>query len=73
MYNGDHIKLKEETKEFLKTRGHELVATTVGGIVQLIVLNRLDDSKTVLTAVSDLRKDGKPAAASAVPIPSPSF
>ncbi|KAL0739152.1 hypothetical protein Bca4012_015362 [Brassica carinata] len=61
VYNGDHIKLKEETREFLKARGHELVVTSVGGIVQLIVQNKVDDFKTVLTAVSDLRKDGKPA------------
>ncbi|KAL0891227.1 hypothetical protein Bca101_015210 [Brassica carinata] len=27
VYNGDHIKLKEETREFLKARGHELVVT----------------------------------------------
>lgn len=61
MYNGDHIKLTEEAREFLKGRGHELVVTSVGGIVQLIVHNKVDDFKTVLTAVSDLRKDGKPA------------
>ncbi|CAA7037116.1 unnamed protein product [Microthlaspi erraticum] len=65
VYNGDHIKLKQETRQFLKTRGHELVVTSVGGIVQLIVQSRVDDSKTVLTAVSDLRKDGKPAASDA--------
>ncbi|KFK29478.1 hypothetical protein AALP_AA7G139300 [Arabis alpina] len=63
VYNGDHIKLKEETQEFLKMRRHKLVVTTVGGIVQFVVQNRVHDSKTVLTAVSDLRKDGKPAAA----------
>ncbi|CAN8326433.1 unnamed protein product [Cochlearia groenlandica] len=65
VYNGDHIKLKEENQEFLKKRGHKLVVTNVGGIVQFIVQNRdhNDDSKTFLTAVSDLRKDGKPAAA----------
>ncbi|KAF8052942.1 hypothetical protein N665_1485s0010 [Sinapis alba] len=61
VYNGDHIKLKEETQEFLKGRCHELVVTSVGGIVQLIVQNKVDDFKTVLTAVSDIRKDGKPA------------
>ncbi|KAJ0263076.1 hypothetical protein HA466_0035010 [Hirschfeldia incana] len=43
VYNGDHIKLKEETREFLKARGHELVITSVGGIVQLIVQNKVDD------------------------------
>ncbi|WZZ76359.1 hypothetical protein YC2023_087729 [Brassica napus] len=32
VYNGDHIKLTEETREFLKARGHELVVTSVGGI-----------------------------------------
>nr|VDC83725.1 unnamed protein product [Brassica rapa] len=35
VYNGDHIKLTEETREFLKGRGHELVVTSVGGIVQV--------------------------------------
>ncbi|VVB11187.1 unnamed protein product [Arabis nemorensis] len=67
VFNGDHIKLKEETQEFLKMRRHKLVMIQEGGIVQLVVQNRIDDSKTLLTAVSDIRKDGKPAAASASP------
>lgn len=53
VYNGNHIKLKEETREFLEARGHELVVTSVGGIVQLIVQNKVADFKTVLTAVSE--------------------
>ncbi|CAA7037118.1 unnamed protein product [Microthlaspi erraticum] len=63
VYNGDKILLEEETRNFLKTKGHELKGQDAGAIVQLVVQNRVDDSKTVLTAVSDLRKGGKPAAA----------
>ncbi|KAF8052940.1 hypothetical protein N665_1485s0009 [Sinapis alba] len=71
VYNKDHILLKKETQDFLKTKKHELVSTKVGATVQFVVQNRVDDSTTVLTAVSDLRKDGKPAAADAAPTPAP--
>ncbi|KAJ0263075.1 hypothetical protein HA466_0035000 [Hirschfeldia incana] len=71
VYNKDHILLIEETQDFLKSKEHELVPTKVGATVQFVVQNRVDDSTTVLTAVSDLRKDGKPAAADAAPTPAP--
>ncbi|XP_056862724.1 glutathione hydrolase 3-like [Raphanus sativus] len=72
VYNKEHILLKKETQDFLKAKKHELVPTNVGATVQFVVQNRVDDSTTVLTAVSDLRKDGKPAAAYAAPTPAPS-
>lgn len=73
VYNKEHILLKKETRDFLKTKKHELVPTNVGATVQFVVQNRVDDSTTVLTAVCDLRKDGKPAAADApTPAPAPS-
>ncbi|CAN1822252.1 Glutathione hydrolase 3 [Linum perenne] len=73
---GNHIELAEERKAFLKERGHQLSANPGGAIVQLVVQslqNPVDagrktkgGSNTVvhgmLTAVSDLRKDGRPAA-----------
>ncbi|CAH8366452.1 unnamed protein product [Eruca vesicaria subsp. sativa] len=67
VYNKEHILLKKETQDFLKSKNHELVSTTVGATVQFVVQNG-----QVLTAVSDLRKDGKPAAADAAPSPAPS-
>ncbi|KAI3709598.1 hypothetical protein L2E82_39364 [Cichorium intybus] len=67
--DGDHIELSNERKEFLKERGHVLEAKSGGAICQLIVQtlkNYNSDDKGVLrgllTAVSDPRKDGKPAA-----------
>ncbi|KAF3596304.1 hypothetical protein DY000_02027545 [Brassica cretica] len=72
VYNQDHILLNKETRDFLKTKKHELVSTSMGATVQFVVQDR-----QVLTAVSDLRKDGKPAAAAAAPTlapaPSPMF
>ncbi|KAF2552261.1 hypothetical protein F2Q68_00037576, partial [Brassica cretica] len=62
VYNQDHILLNKETRDFLKTKKHELVSTSMGATVQFVVQDR-----QVLTAVSDLRKDGKPAAAAAAP------
>lgn len=76
--DGEHIELGEESKLFLKERGHELKAKAGGAIVQFVVQtlqNPVDmgrkhvrDSKNAqifhgtLTAVSDPRKDGRPAA-----------
>ncbi|EEF48141.1 glutathione hydrolase 3 [Ricinus communis] len=76
--DGDHIELAEETKLFLKERGHELEAKAGGAIVQLVVQTLQNpikigrkserDSQNAqilrgeLTAVSDPRKDGRPAA-----------
>ncbi|CAI0543679.1 unnamed protein product [Linum tenue] len=71
---GDHIELAEERKDFLRERGHQLNANAGGAIVQLVVqslqnaINRKTDTGNntvihgMLTAVSDLRKDGRPAA-----------
>ncbi|KAJ4959308.1 hypothetical protein NE237_026419 [Protea cynaroides] len=75
--DGDHIELSEERKIFLKERGHELKAQASGAISQLIVHtlpNQIDIAGKIvrqpnsdqvlhgiLTAVSDPRKDGRPA------------
>ncbi|CAN1822256.1 Glutathione hydrolase 3 [Linum perenne] len=63
---GNHIELAEERKAFLKERGHQLSANPGGAIVQLVVQslqNPVDAGiHGMLTAVSDLRKDGRPAA-----------
>ncbi|CAA2999791.1 gamma-glutamyltranspeptidase 3 [Olea europaea subsp. europaea] len=72
--DGEHIELSDEYKQFLKERGHELQSKAGGAICQLIVQN-LENSvdlgrkmiknevfRGILTAVSDPRKDGKPAA-----------
>nr|AFK39843.1 unknown [Lotus japonicus] len=76
-YNGDHIGLAEESRHFLEERGHELCECAVKAVTQLIVqtldtpikLNRKTGEKTnshgmhgILTAVSDPRKGGCPAA-----------
>ncbi|KAI3714684.1 hypothetical protein L6452_21643 [Arctium lappa] len=74
--DGDHIELSDDRKEFLKERGHELEAKAGGAICQFIVQTlkkkpnenrKLRDCqsrvlKGMLTAVSDPRKDGRPAA-----------
>ncbi|CAI9263054.1 unnamed protein product [Lactuca saligna] len=72
--DGDHIELSDERKEFLKERGHVLQSKSGGAVCQLIVQNlkkkklfyNKNDNKEVLrgmlTAVSDPRKDGRPAA-----------
>ncbi|OMO91578.1 Gamma-glutamyltranspeptidase [Corchorus olitorius] len=73
--DGDHIELGEESKIFLEEKGHQLQAKSSGAIVQFIVqslqnpieMGRKYGKETnvfhgTLTAVSDPRKDGKPAA-----------
>ena len=75
--DGDHIELSDERKLFLQQRGHQLQAQAGGAITQLIV-QTLQNPANIgrksgknsneqifhgrLTAVSDPRKDGKPAA-----------
>ncbi|KAL5572510.1 hypothetical protein UlMin_022107 [Ulmus minor] len=65
---GEHIELSEETKLFLQERGHQLVSKAGGAITQLVVQtfqNPINNSQVFhgkLTAVSDPRKDGQPAA-----------
>ncbi|XP_058744357.1 glutathione hydrolase 3-like [Vicia villosa] len=76
-YDGDHIELSEESRLFLKKRGHELEACEVEAVTQLIVhtpktpisihrkLGQNANSHAkygTLTAVSDPRKGGRPAA-----------
>lgn len=70
----EHIELSEKLKDFLRERGHQLQAKAGGAICQLVVQNltaaaglgrkgRGDDVlRGVLTAISDPRKGGKPAA-----------
>ncbi|GAV62167.1 G_glu_transpept domain-containing protein [Cephalotus follicularis] len=76
--DGDHIELAEERKIFLEERGHQLEAKAGGAIVQLVVqtLQNSDQMSRkiikdsinrkifhgTLTAVSDPRKNGRPAA-----------
>lgn len=75
--DGNHIELPQERKIFLKERGHELKGRAGGAICQLVV-QTLEKSINMgrkhgkdyndqiflgtLTAVSDPRKDGRPAA-----------
>ncbi|KAI3953571.1 hypothetical protein MKW92_012068 [Papaver armeniacum] len=73
---GEHIEFSEENKIFLRDRGHALMSKAGGAITQLIVQTfqtstrrELDGNDQrqgvrngILTAVSDPRKDGKPAA-----------
>ncbi|XP_059638279.1 glutathione hydrolase 3 [Cornus florida] len=74
--DGDHIELPEERQHFLEERGHQLQAKSGGAICQLVVQTlqppidmgrkKGKDSKDqvfrgTLTAVSDPRKDGRPA------------
>ncbi|KAF3772948.1 Gamma-glutamyltranspeptidase 3 [Nymphaea thermarum] len=75
--NGEHIELPDDTKLFLKQRGHELKAQAGGAICQLVVHSLRNPVKRnrsrkenpllkqvflgILTAVSDPRKDGAPA------------
>ncbi|XP_047252556.1 glutathione hydrolase 3 isoform X3 [Capsicum annuum] len=76
--DGDHIELSYDKKHFLEERGHQLKAKDGGAICQLIVqdlqnpplrLGRRSGKeykdgvfRGMLVAVSDPRKDGRPAA-----------
>ncbi|XP_021670769.2 glutathione hydrolase 3 isoform X2 [Hevea brasiliensis] len=76
--DGDHIEIAEETKLFLTEKGHKLEGKAAGAMVQLVVQslqkpvemgrkNGRDSNNGqifhgTLTAVSDPRKDGRPAA-----------
>lgn len=76
--DGKHIELAGDRKAFLEERGHQLLAQAGGAIVQLVVQtlqspihvdseNSRDSVNSqilhgTLTAVSDPRKDGRPAA-----------
>lgn len=78
MIDGDHIEVAEQKRLFLKEKGHELKSKAGGAITQLIVQtlqnpadigqkNRKYMKNTrilhgTLTAVSDPRKNGRPAA-----------
>ncbi|XVE98054.1 hypothetical protein REPUB_Repub03eG0072300 [Reevesia pubescens] len=75
LLDGDHIELAEEKRIFLAEKGHQLEPKSGGAIVQFVVQtlqNPIEmgrkygkDSNIfhgTLTAVSDPRKDGKPAA-----------
>lgn len=59
--DGEHIELSEELREFLRERHHQLQAKAGGAICQLVV-QRVRGDDGVLTAVSDPRKGGWPAA-----------
>ncbi|KAM7512932.1 hypothetical protein LguiB_011807 [Lonicera macranthoides] len=73
--DGDHIELADERKQFLEERGHQLKAQAGGAISQLVVQtldnpinmvrkNRGSKDQVLrgnLIAVSDPRKDGRPA------------
>lgn len=76
-YDGDHIELSEESRLFLEERGHQLNEASALAITQLVVqtiktpinMNRKIGEDTnlhtklgTLTAVSDPRKGGCPAA-----------
>ncbi|KAK2968225.1 hypothetical protein RJ640_027357, partial [Escallonia rubra] len=75
--DGEHFELSDERRHFLEERGHQLQAEAGGAICQLVVhtLDNMIDMgrkngkalknpvyRGVLTAVSDPRKDGRPAA-----------
>ncbi|XAR67079.1 Glutathione gamma-glutamylcysteinyltransferase [Bertholletia excelsa] len=77
LIDGDHIELAKERKHFLEERGHKLQAKNGGAICQLVVqtlenppnMGRKQGKPPsrqtyhgILTAVSDPRKDGRPAA-----------
>lgn len=74
MINGEHIELSEGRKQFLRERGHQLQAEAGGAVCQLVVQNitkspdlgrKTKNNKVysgILTAVSDPRKGGWPAA-----------
>ena len=73
--DGDHIELPDDRKKFLRERGHALESKSGGAVSQLIVqtlkkpfenrgasYNHKQVLKGMLTAISDPRKDGRPAA-----------
>lgn len=75
--DGEHIELPKQTRLFLEKRGHQVKPIGIAAICQLIVqtfessvdLGRKTGRKFIgdtylgtLTAVSDPRKDGRPAA-----------
>lgn len=73
--DGDHIELSDDRKKFLRERGHVLESKSGGAVSQLIVqtlkkpienrrvsYNHKQVLKGMLTAISDPRKDGRPAA-----------
>ncbi|KAL6274558.1 hypothetical protein ACE6H2_025250 [Prunus campanulata] len=76
--DGDHIELSDEKKLFLQERGHQLEEAKAGGAITQLIVQTLrkpvnmgrksgqnSNKQTfhgTLTAVSDPRKDGKPAA-----------
>lgn len=75
--DGDHIEVSEERRHFLKERGHQLKECSALAITQLVVqtlkaplnisrkMSKETNSYTMhgtLTAVSDPRKGGCPAA-----------
>lgn len=68
--DGEHIELSDGRRRFLEDRGHQLQAQDGGAICQLLVQNlpkpgQLLNNETfhgMLTAVSDPRKGGSPAA-----------
>lgn len=77
MFNGNHIEVSEEKKLFLQEKGHLLKTLSGGAVTQLVVQSLENPIKRgrkrgkssngqifhgTLTAVSDVRKDGKPAA-----------
>ncbi|KAF8704986.1 hypothetical protein HU200_031236 [Digitaria exilis] len=66
--DGEVIALSAEAKEFLEQRGHWLVSTASGAVCQFIVHEVAEPAaagggvvRGMLTAVSDPRKDGRPA------------
>ena len=76
--DGDHIELPDVRRHFLEERGHQLQAKSGGAICQLVVQTLGNGGVNMgrkqgkissdqifhgtLTAVSDPRKDGRPAA-----------
>uniref|UniRef100_A0A7N0UWP0 Glutathione hydrolase n=1 Tax=Kalanchoe fedtschenkoi TaxID=63787 RepID=A0A7N0UWP0_KALFE len=70
LLDGEHIEVREKLRDFLKKRGHELKGVPEGAICQLIVqklrqkriFKEGENRKGILIAVSDPRKDGRPAA-----------
>lgn len=73
--DGDHIELSDDRRQFLVERGHKLEPKAGGAICQFVVqtLKKPNENrklshdhgqvlKGMLTAVSDPRKDGQPAA-----------